>query len=63
MMMYDVQIDAESRKLAPYTDPLKRPKGRKCIYGALIKALDFGCPFLAKPPRKTLWYQIPHYNV
>jgi hypothetical protein len=32
MMMYDVQIDVKSRKLAPYTDPLKRPKNRECIY-------------------------------
>ena len=32
MMMYDVQIDVERWKLAPYTDPLKRPKNRKCIY-------------------------------
>ena len=32
MMMYDVQIDVESRKLAPYTDPLKCPKNRKFIY-------------------------------
>jgi hypothetical protein len=26
MMMYDVQIDVERRNVAPYTDPLKRPK-------------------------------------
>ena len=31
-VLYDVQIDVESRKLAPYTDPLKRPKNRKCIH-------------------------------
>jgi hypothetical protein len=51
MTTYDVQIDVESRKLAPHTDPLKRPKNRKCIYknrkciyGASIKAL-FTCAF------------------
>ena len=26
MTTFDVQIDVESRKLASYTDPLKRPK-------------------------------------
>jgi hypothetical protein len=31
MVMYGVQIDVESRKLAPYTDPFKPPKNRKCI--------------------------------
>jgi hypothetical protein len=32
-MMRNVQIDMEIRDLAPYTDPLKRPKKkRKCIY-------------------------------
>jgi hypothetical protein len=32
MVMYDVQIDVESRKLVPYTDPLKRPKNGKHVY-------------------------------
>ena len=31
-VLYDVRIDVESRKLAPYTDPLKCPKNRKFIY-------------------------------
>jgi hypothetical protein len=31
MMMYDVQIDVESKKLVPYTDHLERPKNRQCV--------------------------------
>jgi hypothetical protein len=41
MMMYDLQIDVESRKLAPYTDPLQRPKNRKCIYKTVNAFLMF----------------------
>jgi hypothetical protein len=31
-MKYDVQIDAEIRKVAPYTDPLKHPKKCEHVY-------------------------------
>jgi hypothetical protein len=32
MIMYDAQTDVESRKLVPYTDPLKRPINSKHVY-------------------------------
>jgi hypothetical protein len=32
MMKYDVHIDVEIRKVAPYTDPLEHPENRKSVY-------------------------------
>jgi hypothetical protein len=38
-MKYGIQIDAEIRKVALYTDPLEHPKKCKHVYTALIEAL------------------------